>query len=75
MIVKLIKDCTVKGSKLKSGTDIVVDKKLAIKLCQEELAVADIDIPCDDRQKKSAKRKGKKKTTEEKPEVDIDNNL
>lgn len=75
MIIKLIENYTLKGTKLKKGMEVVVDKDTAIKLCQEEVAVADIDIPCDDRQEKAARKKNKKKLTEEKPEVDIDNKL
>ena len=78
MIIQLIKDFEYKGTKLKKGFRFAVSKDMAITLCQQEIAVSDIDIPCEERQKKAAKTKKKKKVVEvpiEDATVEINNEL
>jgi hypothetical protein len=72
MIVKLLKDHTYKGVKFKEGQKIVMPRVDAISLCQEEIALANEDIPCGERQKKAAKEKKKKKKAAPKEELEME---
>jgi len=79
MIVKLIENTTVKGTKFKKGQSIIVSRKEAEALCQEGLAVANEDFPCEQRHKEAAKKivkkKKEKKTEPIDGEVEINNQL
>jgi hypothetical protein len=82
MTIKFIEDYEFRGHIRKKGTKINVARVIAIQLCREEVAVAEIDIPCEDKAKKKAKDKEKKKkkelssqTEETDMELDIDNKL
>jgi len=77
MIVKLIKNYKVSGGTLKKGTEIAVTREKAIELCEDGIAVAETDLPCEDRKKKAARVKSKKnkKATEKDSEVQITNKL
>jgi hypothetical protein len=80
MTIKFIEDYEFRGHIRKKGTKINVARSIAIQLCREEVAVAEIDIPCEEKAKKKAKDKEKKKelssqTEETDMELDIDNKL
>lgn len=60
MIVRLIVDHTYRNVPFKKGTEIVVSKTEAIELCNDGIAVTNMDIPCEKRNAKQAKEKEKK---------------
>ena len=74
MIIKFIKKHTRKGVEFKKGTEIAVSREEAIELCEDGVAVAEVDLPCEDRQKKAARKKEiKRKETEKDSGVSITN--
>lgn len=52
MIVKLIKNKTFRGQKLKKGMTLAVTRAIAFDWCRKGFAVSDHDIPCEDKNKK-----------------------
>jgi len=49
MIVKLLVDTEINGVLMKAEQKVAVSRSVAITLCQEEKAVAPIDVPCEKR--------------------------
>jgi hypothetical protein len=81
MTIKFIEDYEFRGHIRKKGTNINIARVHAIALCKEGVAVAEIDIPCEEKAKKQAKKKAKKKElssqieTPDDEDLQIDNKL
>ncbi len=59
MIVRLVVDHRVNGNNYPKGQTVVVTKEVGLKLCEEEIAVTENDVPCYKKKKTTPKKRKK----------------